>query len=502
MGIPARESSPQCLERVPDKKSSMFDASDSEIPKTTPASGNTNEAIRSKIKRMGPICKSRTKTAAVVSPVLPVEDEIDLDKQLDNTRDFDDNESMWLSSDASSPSSFFREYRLSAPLHQSTNEWLGYWLSTLADSFLYLDKARNLSDETRMNARKKETLALRERNILAENIRHEERSLHLLPEMVKDGVLNSPVTCSESATSSSVSCSISSENSLTPASTISGSGSSCSSSQISDLERMSFLAPLVNLDREESRWISDVEFELKSLESSFLSPTCRSSWSSDRSSTSTSAISKSNGVGDEHSQLDIFSKRDSSEAEDLQDLSVDEQPLFWPFERKLNWSSEETWKCFAMSPRKGTSVQGTPICTTSNPVASNSDGAKQDSKRGCRRKLVFGSSSAASKVLAWKQRSINNSNRKIHSAPSRLRKATNITMETVPVKVGNDVKEAADDKIPISELDSMDRSLLEDDITSKPELPIETLMGLGEFDGHEGVDSEFNEDIFSLDDSL
>ncbi|TQE11690.1 hypothetical protein C1H46_002726 [Malus baccata] len=42
-----------------------------------------------------------------------------------------------------------------------------------------------------------------------------------------------------------------------------------------------------------------------------------------------------------------------SEAEDLEDLTTTDEPLFWPFERKTDRNSEETWNYFSMSPRKG-----------------------------------------------------------------------------------------------------------------------------------------------------
>ena len=37
----------------------------------------------------------------------------------------------------------------------------------------------------------------------------------------------------------------------------------------------------------------------------------------------------------------------------------------------------------------------------------------------------------------------------------------------------------------------------------EPKIPIKALVGLKEFDGHEGLDSEFNgDDVFMLDESL
>jgi hypothetical protein len=103
----------------------------------------------------------------------------------------------------------------------------------------------------------------------------------------------------------------------------------------------------------------------------------------------------------------------------------------------------------------------------------------------CRRRLVFSSGSAASNIMEKKQRRDNNSStKKMNSMPSRLKKSVK------------------DGRIPTPKVDSGNTNLSQDDFASNRKLPIEILLGLDEFDGHEGVDSEFNEGVFSLDDSL
>ncbi|KAM1797705.1 hypothetical protein ACFX12_031857 [Malus domestica] len=82
-------------------------------------------------------------------------------------------------------------------------------------------------------------------------------------------------------------------------------------------------------------------------------------------------------------------------------------------------------------------------------------------------RLVFSSGSAASKIMKLKQKYKETENGKFHVSE--------------PVGVVND--------------------RIEEDFASK-EVPIEMFLGLTEFDGHEGVDSEFNEDDFSLHVSL
>ncbi|KAK8571551.1 hypothetical protein V6N13_047222 [Hibiscus sabdariffa] len=139
----------------------------------------------------------------------------------------------------------------------------------------------------------------------------------------------------------------------------------------------------------------------------------------------------------------------SSEAENIEDFDVDE-PLFWPFERKIDWKSEGTWKHFIMSPRKNT------VKITAPEENFHTNKSLRKSKHGSRK--------------------IKNGN----SMPSRLRESTKVSArdQILPWKVA------------------------EDDFTSNEEVPIEMVVGLNEFDGHEGIDSELNEGVFLLDEAL
>ncbi|WCJ41383.1 hypothetical protein M5689_022254 [Euphorbia peplus] len=247
--------------------------------------------------------KNATRKEAI-SPFQELED-IDLDKQFVEN----DNECFWLSSSASSssPSSFFREYKLSSSLRPSVDDSLISWLSTLADSYLHLDNAEKNKEK----------------------------------------------------------------NSVTSIQEVS--------------------------DSENSKFSSDSE-----------------------------SYANSDGV-------------------DLEDFRA-EEPLFWPSESKSDWSSPETWRCFSMSPRKGSTC---------------------DSKR---RSLEFGSglSECSSKKVK----------KMIDFEGLRLENSRKVD-EELSICVCSD--------------------LLEDNIGEES---IETVMGLEEFDGHEGVEYEFNDDVFSVDDEL
>ncbi|KAF2322140.1 hypothetical protein GH714_007581 [Hevea brasiliensis] len=248
----------------------------------------------------------------------------------------------------------------------------------------------------------------------------EEKQLNSLLKSCRNATSDSTMNNSESSRSSfeqfcedSLSC----NNFLIPCSTVFDFPSSCS--QISDSDKTSFLVSLVNLDGEDSQWISsDTELELDYFQTGFPSPSCKSC----EVSLPGSNVSTPSEVKDEQPRYCALLEHTFSDQEvDLEDFDTDE-PLFWPSQWKQDWNCEDTWKCFSMSP--------------------------------------------------------------------------------LPMEMENDLKEKKDREVPIPQSNCSDRDFLEDDITKNGELPIETLLGLGEFDGHEGVDSEFNEDTFSLDESL
>ncbi|KAM1050065.1 hypothetical protein ACFX2I_031771 [Malus domestica] len=88
-----------------------------------------------------------------------------------------------------------------------------------------------------------------------------------------------------------------------------------------------------------------------------------------------------------------------------------------------------------------------------------------------------------------------------NTLPSRLSRATKGCEKIVPLDTKYYAVEPENGKVHVSEPVGVVNESIEGDIASK-EVPIEMLMGLAEFVGHEGVDSEFNEDDFSLHASL
>ncbi|XP_044480799.1 uncharacterized protein LOC123220897 [Mangifera indica] len=155
--------------------------------------------------------------------------------------------------------------------------------------------------------------------------------------------------------------------------------------------------------------------------------------------------------------------------ETLEDLD-DDEPLFWPFELERCWNPEETWKSFTMSPRKDIEkLENTPGGT-----------CKTHSKERHKRKAMMNSGSSNKNV------------RKLNNMPSRLRNSKKHSAKIVPLEIEDNIKEAT----------SKNSYLFQDVLAMNQEVPIETFLGLGEFDGHEGVDSDVNVDAFFMEECL
>lgn len=181
----------------------------------------------------------------------------------------------------------------------------------------------------------------------------------------------------------------------------------------------------------------------------------------------------------------------------MEDLTTIDEPLFWPFEPKADWNSEANWNYFSMSPRKGISITASESPPDSIPLEHHDRNMDVEEGQGVR--LVFSSGSAASKIMKLKQKY--NGVRRTNSLPSRLSRAAKSCEKIVPLDTKYYAVEPENGKAHVSEPVGVVNDRIEEDIASK-EVPIEMFMGLAEFDGHEGVDSESNEDDFSLHASL
>lgn len=355
------------------------------------------------------------KVASVFPEPEMIEDDCDLGKRLDEEASRNgEKDSLWLSSDCNSPSTFFSEYRLYDFPQLSLNEWMTSWLQISTQLWFSFEKSFGFFDGSRINPIEEACLVL-EKNLLdtekflQEDFREEEVVTWLLSSIENDAADSSSVIFSESSVSS-FEDSTGSESLSTPFSI----DLKPSPQDLDlDMDRTGFWASLVDLDGKDFKWISDSDSVLDSFQSS------------DFPSSSSSGVSVS------------------------------------------------------MSPLKNSNQRN---------AASLGHHTRKTDTNEVRRKLVFTSGSTFSKILAWKQRS---SNKYISytAAPSRSSKPAKTYLELVPF-------ETTDGRKVLNQI------FLEEEFASNQELPIEKLLGLDEFDGQEGLGSEFNKDDFSLDQSL
>lgn len=153
------------------------------------------------------------------------------------------------------------------------------------------------------------------------------------------------------------------------------------------------------------------------------------------------------GVEDEKSQNDSSFQQDQEVVE----------PLFWPFEWEFDWTSQDINKYFAMSPQR----------YMIDMKIAYRDG------RG--KRLTFNTEKMESDVV-----------KRVNSIPSIVRNSNKLDIK---MEVADDPKAYSPNSIHRNK-----------EFSSNQELPIENILGLNEFDGHEGIDFEFSEDIFSMND--
>lgn len=165
----------------------------------------------------------------------------------------------------------------------------------------------------------------------------------------------------------------------------------------------------------------------------------------------------------------------------IEDIDLDE-PIFWPLEQKINWKSMEDWDWFSISlRRKDLESPAKPL----NSTGFRLHGRKLNLNQAPKRRLVFNSRSAATEMMELKHRRDTKAPvPRIGAVPSRFNRRTS-----------NSAGKRSDEKSV-----AVDGDFLEMDLAASEEVPIETLLGLREFDGREGFGSEFDDVVLSLDD--
>ncbi|KAL0697354.1 hypothetical protein Bca4012_053476 [Brassica carinata] len=211
--------------------------------------------------------------------------------------------------------------------------------------------------------------------------------------------------------------------------------------------------------------------------------------------------------------------------ESSKNITKVDEPLFWPYEQRFDWTPEDILKHFSMSPRRKKLLNAKMSAGTSprSMRAQLLQTRKTDLKDGSKRKLLFnGPVTKPSNIPELKRTSSNSSYKKNDnsiknipvrngvkrntSLPSRLRKSSKPCSKVVPIEAAEEViiaEEQAKAEITTRKLiNRRSKTMLEDDFTFLNDFSIEKAVGLGEFKGREGIDSEFNSDTFLFDDSL
>ncbi|KAJ6366492.1 hypothetical protein OIU77_002976 [Salix suchowensis] len=251
-------------------KKTRFDQSEPESPRQISGpDGTERKSTVSKIGKMGPVCKARNKTAEVVIEFVEQE-EIDLDEQID--------------------------YRLH--VHVSVDEWMISWSSTLAKSDVHLDKASSISDKSRaLNPDQEDESSERtgpDLEVFLQEDLKEETRFRLISEPCRRKTdfyvhLDKASSISDKSRTPNPEEDESSERT----------GPELEMFLQEDFEEenptlfdfgtmMSFSVSFLSLDGDDSTWTPDTELESDILKSSFPSPSCRRSLSSEAFSSSSS----------------------------------------------------------------------------------------------------------------------------------------------------------------------------------------------------------------------
>ncbi|ESQ51736.1 hypothetical protein EUTSA_v10017539mg [Eutrema salsugineum] len=436
------------------------------LPRSKSTGGNYESMRLPQGKKSLPDVTANTKRtkSAGVSPQ-PRREKIDESgKQFTKLRCLDDSDSIWLSSDCTSPTSLLEERRVSVSFHFSVDERIVSWLSNVANSSLSL----NQEDTNSTKGNQRYQTSSKNAKCSSQNIR-------------KDGqICNS----AEKKYVGTGSAKTSSNNKTCPR-------KSCEESSSST----TFVSP------DEKK----VSFSLESE----VSPSPVSS-SGPSKTIPAKTVEKAAENGNSKNKIAV-------------------EPLFWPFEQKFDWTPEDILKHFTMSPRRKKSLGTKTPGTSPRSMRAQLQTRKLDLKEGCKRKLMFngpGSNSKPTRIPELKRTISSNSNnssttkkseiskneqpmirnsvKRNKSLPSRLRKSSKISSKVVPIEATEESGEICREQKTPKKLimTRKSRTFLEDDFALMNDFSIEKAVGLCEFKGREGIDSDFNTDGFLFEDSL
>ncbi|PIA45463.1 hypothetical protein AQUCO_01700767v1, partial [Aquilegia coerulea] len=163
-------------------------------------------------------------------------------------------------------------------------------------------------------------------------------------------------------------------------------------------------------------------------------------------------------------------------------------PLFWPSESQFSWNSEVLFDCFCISPRRvGSEVEKSEnLCSPKSVILRLHSRKFKDRKE---------------ELISTRSKVVNKNTRRFSAMPSKLSITSQASMQTRPLEIENIGLEEQRKSIPTNVLTTDCTDLLQKCFLQDSDLSIESLVGLNEFDGHEGIDEDFQEDNFFLDET-
>lgn len=465
------------------------------VPKGSNPYSHLKDGLRS---HEGGLDHIHIKKAAAVFPVSEIKD-IDFKRQLNFTEGLsDESDCLWLSSDCKSSSLLSSD--------DSQDDWeLDCWDTSLHDRFssllslsgasgVFLDKNSGVSifDGSRISPIDEASLIL-DRPCEGIDQKHlQEKVVIWLHNTDGNEVTYSSLGCSESG-DSSYETSLFEDSSMFESSCTSLSMHDGSPSYVQDFDRTDIQFSLLDLEGEDSELVQDREVGFDVFGSDFPSPP----FNARRNLLIRSPDSSS-----------ITSFGQTEEANRPSENSAADEPLFWPFDHNSYWHPELDQNFLCISPcRDGRNlgIQGINGSKSTRLSLHQKNNPPVGSKnmQGCRRRIVF-SSAPESAPVDCRTRGLNNNDvKKINTIPSRLSGLTqapeqhpcNISMKrsSLPLKARRPRHIGNQQLLSKLELGASNvRNLLVEGV------PIEEMVGLNEFDGHEGINVEFGEDQFTL----
>ncbi|EHA8589987.1 hypothetical protein COCNU_scaffold014035G000010 [Cocos nucifera] len=440
--------------------------------------------------------QKHTETPAFILAESETKD-FDIEKQVDYTEGLsDESEYMWLSSDTKSSSLFSSD--------DSQDVWeFDCWDPSLHDPFsssLSLSEScEGLSnkgkgflffDGPRMSSTSETPLVLDRLCEDTEGKGLKEEFVLQLHETVRNEVKDPRLGHSESG---DISYEIFAGENSSVTNCPGTSFNPCDDAPSQDFDRTDIWVSSLDLEGEDSELIQDKEQVFDIFGSDFPSPSFSAKRNFEISPTSCSSRS---------------SIVHADEVKNAVEESDSDEPLFWPFEHS-SYRCPEFKNFLCLSPPKDGGIDCISGPHRSKPMRlklhrKNIPAGRQVSQ-GCRGRATF-SPTPKSAVAQHKTRGSDDDVRKTAASPSRLSKLNrassdqhpcNISRKRRPPPLKIDVpKHASGQEVLHQPLAEVEAGNLHDLVMQG--VPIEKFVGLNEFDGHEGINVEFEEDQFTF----